>query len=110
MRYETYNVKTNKFKKNFQDQQQIRWNVFDVKPVPYDKCKKLYESTLQELEQQYPGWEQEQPMQIQQDMPYYWLEQLLASTCFLMTHIGIDLISLNFWFPFYNLTMIFFLI
>ena len=40
VRYEQYN-----------DQQQMKWNVFDVKPVPYEKCKQIYAKTLQHLQQ-----------------------------------------------------------
>lgn len=28
----------------------MKWTVYDVKPVPYDKCKQLYENTFKELQ------------------------------------------------------------
>lgn len=40
VKYETYN-----------DQQQLKWTVYDFKPVPFDKCMALYQNTLREIEQ-----------------------------------------------------------
>jgi hypothetical protein len=35
----------------FKDQQQIRWTIFDLKPVPNEKYKQLYQTALKEVEQ-----------------------------------------------------------
>lgn len=46
VKYEMYNVMNNFYvflkKKFFKDQQQMRWSVYEIKPVPVERCKSLY--------------------------------------------------------------------
>lgn len=50
IRFRDYNIRVRVKYEMYNDQQQMRWNIVDLKPVPYDKCKKLINDAIQKCE------------------------------------------------------------
>jgi len=50
IRFHEFNIRVRVKYDMYNDQQQMRWNVMDLKPVPYDKCKQLFNDTIQKCE------------------------------------------------------------
>jgi len=50
IRFHEFNMRVKVKYDMYNDQQQMRWSILDLKPIPYDKCKRLLTDAIQKCE------------------------------------------------------------